>query len=78
MLGQKFRQLCGAPLQHLLGSSEKYYPVPWSKLVYDTRLGGYVADIDFSRMQKAPSYRKGNQPESPDFRRFDDYCSSHP
>jgi len=46
--------------------------VPWTKLVYDTRLGGYVADIDFSRLQKAPSYRKGRQPESPDFRRFDD------
>jgi hypothetical protein len=55
----------------------RYYPVPWTKLVYDTRLGGYVADIDFSRLQKAPSYRKGNQPESPDFRRFDDCCSSH-
>jgi hypothetical protein len=66
MLGPKFRQLCGAPLQHLLGSSERYYPVLWSKLVYDTRLGGYVADIDFSKLQKAPSYRKGNQPESPD------------
>jgi hypothetical protein len=52
--------------------------VPWTKLVYDTRLGSYVADIDFSRLQKAPSYRKRNQPISPDFRRFDDYCSSHP
>ena len=34
MLAQKFRRtLCGAPLQHLLGSSERYYPVPWTKLV---------------------------------------------
>ena len=60
-----------------LGIGERYYPVPRTKLAYDAQLGGYVADIDFSRLQKAPSYRKGNQPESPDFRRFDHCCSSH-
>jgi hypothetical protein len=28
-----------------LGMGEDYYPMPWSKLNYDTSLGGYRVDI---------------------------------
>jgi hypothetical protein len=27
------------------GMGEDYYPLPWSKLDYDTQLGGYRVDI---------------------------------
>ena len=42
----------------LLGISDRYYPVPWTKLAYDARFGGYIADIDLSRLQREPSYSK--------------------
>jgi len=29
-----------------------YYPLPWSMLKYDTRLGGYVVDIDKKVVQR--------------------------
>jgi hypothetical protein len=57
----------------LLGISERYYPVPWTTLAYDARLGGYVADIDLSRLQKAPSYSNSSLPELSNFRTVDDY-----
>jgi hypothetical protein len=33
-------------LSTLLGISERYHPVSCTALVYNARLGGYVADID--------------------------------
>jgi sporulation protein YlmC with PRC-barrel domain len=59
-----------------LGIGERYYPVPWTKLAYDAQLGGYVADIEFSRLAKAPNYNKDSQPESPDLRHVDEYWGS--
>lgn len=35
-----------------LGTSE--HPVPWKKLRYDTRLGGYVTDITKDQLEAAP------------------------
>ena len=29
-----------------LGIGESYHPLPWKKLTYDPRLGGYVVDLD--------------------------------
>ena len=46
-----------------LGIGEKYYPVPWRKLTYDTRLGGYCVDLDRTRLEKAPGYTMSNQPD---------------
>jgi sporulation protein YlmC with PRC-barrel domain len=46
----------------LLGIGEKYYPLPWHMLTYDTRLGGYVADLDRSTLQNAPSYASTESP----------------
>ena len=44
-----------------LGLGESYHPLPWKALTYDTRLGGYVVDID-DRIKDAPSYRSGEDP----------------
>ena len=59
-----------------LGIGERYYPVPWTKLAYDAQLGGYIADIDLGRLQKAPSYSKDTQPKSPDLGHVDEYWGS--
>ena len=58
-----------------LGIGESYHPLPWRVLTYDTRLGGYVVDIDRSRLEKAPRYTSSSMPEwNRDYRsRIDDY-----
>lgn len=45
-----------------LGIGESYHPLPWKKLTYETRLGGYVVDVDRSRLEGAPSYRSSDTP----------------
>src|SRR4029453_1270203 len=39
-----------------LGLGESYHPLPWRALTYDTRLGGYVVDIDKDKLAEAPRY----------------------
>ncbi len=39
-----------------LGMGEDYYPVPWSKLTYDTNLGGYRTNLTESQLNGAPKY----------------------
>lgn len=39
-----------------LGIGDKYTPLPWNQLKYDTQQGGYVVGIDRSRLEKAPAY----------------------
>lgn len=43
-----------------LGMGGSYHPLPWRSLTYDKRLGGYVVDIDRSRLEGAPSYTDEN------------------
>jgi hypothetical protein len=45
-----------------LGLGESYHPLPWRALTYDTRLGGYVVDIDRDRLAEAPRYGAGEDP----------------
>jgi hypothetical protein len=45
-----------------LGMGESYHPLPWKSLTYDTRQGGYVVDMDKTKLQGAPSYRAGEEP----------------
>jgi hypothetical protein len=58
-----------------LGLGESYHPLPWKALVYDTKLGGYVVDIDPTQLVNAPGYGAEDDPfADPDFgRRLDDY-----
>src|ERR687888_830426 len=39
-----------------LGLGEDYYPVPWSLLTYNERLGGYEVDITHEQLRAAPKY----------------------
>jgi hypothetical protein len=39
-----------------LGLGEDHYPVPWSLLTYNERLGGYEVDITHEQLQAAPKY----------------------
>ena len=45
-----------------LGLGESYHPLPWRALTYDTRLGGYVVDIDKTKLVDAPSHGAGDDP----------------
>lgn len=39
-----------------LGIGERYHPLPWSVLKYDTDKEGYVVPLDKARLENAPSY----------------------
>jgi PRC-barrel domain len=64
-----------------LGMGESYHPLPWRVLTYDTRQGGYVVDLDRSRLEGAPSFTTSNMPTWSDEsyrRRIDEYYSVPP
>jgi sporulation protein YlmC with PRC-barrel domain len=58
-----------------LGIGDSYHPLPWESLDYDTQMGGYVVDIDRSRLEGAPTYRSDEDPwrEGDYGRRVHDY-----
>jgi hypothetical protein len=41
-----------------LGMGEEYYPMPWSKLDYDTELGGYRVDVTEDQLRGAPNFSR--------------------
>ncbi len=41
----------------ILGMGEKYHPVPWSVLDYNTDRGGYVVPMSQDVLEKAPTTR---------------------
>ena len=45
-----------------LGIGNSYHPLPWSRLRYDTNLGGYIVDIKQDELEDAPSYPVGTEP----------------
>jgi PRC-barrel domain protein len=45
-----------------LGIGERYHPLPWKSLTYDTRLGGYVVDVTREKLSDAPSYTRDEAP----------------
>ena len=40
-----------------LGMGDDHYPLPWSMLKYDTKLGGYKVNITRDQLEKAPKFR---------------------
>lgn len=46
----------------LFGLGERYYPLPWDVLDYDTSQGGYVVDLDKAKLEGAPYYESGQEP----------------
>jgi len=49
-----------------LGIGERYHPVPWSMLKYDTGQGGYVVDLDKKVLTDAPNYEPNRVPDYAD------------
>jgi PRC-barrel domain len=47
-----------------LGIGDSYHPLPWKSLNYDTSMGGFVVDLDRSKLEGAPSYRANEDPWS--------------
>jgi hypothetical protein len=43
-----------------LGIGHDHYPVPWSLLTYNTKLGGYEVNIADEQLKGAPSYSNDN------------------
>ena len=41
-----------------LGIGERFHPLPWAVLTYDPGQGGFVAPLDKTQLQAAPSYTK--------------------
>jgi sporulation protein YlmC with PRC-barrel domain len=39
-----------------LGLGSSHYPLPWARLRYDTKLGGYVVDVTEAQLAEAPSF----------------------
>ena len=57
MVGRRSGQVAYAVLSFggFLGVGEGHHPLPWNALTYDTKLGGYVVDLDKAQLSKAPS-----------------------
>jgi hypothetical protein len=47
----------------VLGTEEHHHPLPWKVLTYDSAVGGYVIDLEEDKLQGAPSFRTGSEPD---------------
>jgi PRC-barrel domain len=47
-----------------LGIGDRYHPLPWKSLTYDTSLSGYVVDVSREQLEGAPSYARDETPWS--------------
>lgn len=45
-----------------LGLGEKYHPLPWNALKYDTSMSGYVVGLSKDQLEGSPSYAEGDEP----------------
>ena len=64
-----------------LGMGDSYHPLPWHVLTYDTGQGGYVVDLDRSRLEGAPTYATSETPNWSDRRwgqQVHDYYGTRP
>src|SRR5579862_4866978 len=42
----------------MLGMGEKYHPLPWNALDYDTAKDGFVVDVNKADLEASPSYEQ--------------------
>jgi hypothetical protein len=49
-----------------LGIGERYHPLPWGVLDYDTNLSGYVVNLTRKQLQDAPTYGRDETPDYDD------------
>jgi hypothetical protein len=55
---------------------DSHHPLPWQALTYDANQGGYVVNIDRSRLEGAPAYTSSDTAtwDDPSYgRRINDY-----
>lgn len=45
-----------------LGIGQRYHPLPWATLKYDTRQGGYVVGVTIDQLKDAPTYGEDETP----------------
>jgi hypothetical protein len=45
-----------------LFEGDRYYPLPWKALTYNTDLGGYEIGIDKEQLKSSPSFERGREP----------------
>ena len=63
-----------------LGIGEKYHPLPWGVLDYDTSKGGYLVDLDKRALENAPYYEGRDEDRWPERgwrKRVDDYYTPY-
>ncbi len=64
-----------------LGMGDRYHPLPWDVLTYDTGQGGYVIDLDRGVLEGAPSYGATETPNWSDRgwgQQLSDYYGTRP
>lgn len=44
-----------------LGMGERYHPLPWRTLTYDTARGGYVVNLSREQLEAAPNYGRDEE-----------------
>lgn len=80
MVGKRSGEVAYAVMSFggFLGIGQKYHPLPWDVLTYDTNKEGYVVNADRERLMGAPSYAAGEEPFSrPEYgQQVRDYWSS--
>ena len=45
-----------------LFEGDRYYPLPWDMLTYDTDLDGYKVALDKEQLKNSPSFDRGSEP----------------
>jgi PRC-barrel domain len=64
-----------------LGIGDRYHPLPWNVLTYDTSQGGYVVSLDQNQLKGAPTYSSNETPNWSDQRwrqQVHDYYGARP
>jgi hypothetical protein len=63
-----------------LGMGHEHYPLPWRKLTYDERLGGFRTDVTKEQVEGAPRYQPEDEYDwsSENGRRVNDYYGIAP
>ncbi len=59
-----------------LGAGERYHPLPWSMLTYDTERNGYVVPLNKAQLEDAPTLG-GDKAEHEDDTVWADQVHSH-
>jgi hypothetical protein len=59
----------------LFGAGNRFYPLPWNELTYDTAKGGYVVSRGPEQIEGGPSYFQGEEPSFD--REYDDRVRDH-